>query len=370
MEWKVPFPLHPEDRTLPMVWYIRRFADPERGAGRPDRDERPDARCAVLAHIGCVPRQHADGGRRGADRACAGPDVGHAALHAGAHPWTACATKASPPASGMSGRIIEDMYKILALADSTRTASRSPPPTASRTMKGAEIKGGCGFTDGTAVPPARRARPACSAARRSRSPCRWSRSDDGRSYTQGAVACPELSLAEVFRDTMPEIGALLGADSRIAPDTRAALQALTQSLGQGDLFDVSGELRLLFDGSRTLSLNLFRTCPRRKPGQGRRRMVSLIETTGPAGFEPVTWKLPDHLPVRWNSCDTPGARGAGESRGRGSYLRHAVSLRLVCGGQAGIASVFAALSQLAWCAAPMRPRWPTCWPSPTTTRPT
>ena len=44
MEWKVAFPLHPEYRTLPMVWYIPPLSpDPERRRGRRDRHGRRDA---------------------------------------------------------------------------------------------------------------------------------------------------------------------------------------------------------------------------------------------------------------------------------------------------------------------------------------
>jgi len=60
-----------------------------------------------------------------------------------------------------------------------------------------------------------------------------------------------------LQEAMPEIGAILGADPRIAPDTRAALQALTDGLGKDDLFDVQESYVMLFDRSRTLSLNLF-----------------------------------------------------------------------------------------------------------------
>jgi nitrate reductase delta subunit len=53
---------------------------------------------------------------------------------------------------------------------------------------------------------------------------------------------------------------------------------------------------MLFDRSRTLSLNLFEHVH----GESRDRggaMVSLVETYRDAGFDPVTSELPDHLPV-------------------------------------------------------------------------
>ena len=47
----------------------------------------------------------------------AGADAGDARLHALENAWTASSTKASPRASGLSGRVIEEMYKVMALAD-------------------------------------------------------------------------------------------------------------------------------------------------------------------------------------------------------------------------------------------------------------
>ena len=60
---------------------------------------------------------------------------------------TACATRRSPPASAWPGRVIEDMYKIMAIAD---YEDRFAIPTAHREQveDGADIRGGCGFTDG------------------------------------------------------------------------------------------------------------------------------------------------------------------------------------------------------------------------------
>jgi len=148
-----------------------------------------------------------------------------------------------------------------------------------------------------------------------------------------------------LQDTMPEIGALLGADPRIAPDTRAALQALTQSLGQGDLFDVQESYVMLFDRSRTLSLNLFEHVH----GESRDRggaMVSLIETYRAGGFEPVTSELPDHLPVLLEFLSTRPAPEAQEILADAAHIFDTLVTRLVRR-TSGYDAVFAALSQLA-----------------------
>ena len=95
---------------------------------------------------------------------------------------------------------------------------------------------------------------------------------------------------------MPEIGAIVLADLRLTPQLRTNLQPLLERLGQGDIYDVQEDYVMLFDRSRTLSLNLFEHVH----GESRDRggaMVSLMETYRAAGFEPATTELPDHLPV-------------------------------------------------------------------------
>jgi len=148
-----------------------------------------------------------------------------------------------------------------------------------------------------------------------------------------------------LQDAMPEIGAVLGTDPRIAPDTRAALQVLTDDLGHGDLFDVQESYVMLFDRSRTLSLNLFEHVH----GESRDRggaMVSLIETYREGGFEPATSELPDHLPVLLEFLSTRPFAEAQEILADAAHIFDALATRLVRRGS-GYDAAFAALSQLA-----------------------
>lgn len=148
-----------------------------------------------------------------------------------------------------------------------------------------------------------------------------------------------------LQDAMPEIGAVLGADPRIAPDTQAALQALTEELAQGDLFDVQESYVMLFDRSRTLSLNLFEHVH----GESRDRggaMVSLIETYRDGGFEPATTELPDHLPVLLEFLSTRPFAEAQETLADAAHIFDVLVTRLVRRGS-GYDAAFAALSQLA-----------------------
>ena len=148
-----------------------------------------------------------------------------------------------------------------------------------------------------------------------------------------------------LQEAMPEIGAILGSDPRIAIDTRAALRALTDGFADADLYDLQESYVMLFDRSRTLSLNLFEHVH----GESRERggaMVSLIETYRDGGFEPATSELPDHLPVLLEFLATRPTREAQETLADAAHILDALAARLVRR-DSGYAAAFAALSQLA-----------------------
>ncbi|MDZ4120203.1 nitrate reductase molybdenum cofactor assembly chaperone [Phaeovulum sp.] len=93
-----------------------------------------------------------------------------------------------------------------------------------------------------------------------------------------------------------EIQAILADEAVVQPAHTNALQPLLQRLETGDLFDLQEDYVLLFDRSRTLSLNLFEHVH----GESRDRggaMVDLLETYRAGGFDLVGSELPDHLPV-------------------------------------------------------------------------
>ncbi len=151
--------------------------------------------------------------------------------------------------------------------------------------------------------------------------------------------------SQELQEAMPEIGAVLGADPSIAPVTRAALRTLTDRLAQADLFDLQESYVMLFDRSRTLSLNLFEHVH----GESRDRggaMVSLIETYRGGGFEPATSELPDHLPVLLEFLSTRPFAEVQETLADAAHIFDALAIRLVRR-ESGYDAAFAALSQLA-----------------------
>lgn len=95
---------------------------------------------------------------------------------------------------------------------------------------------------------------------------------------------------------LPEIDAILQAEGLFGPKRMEEIRRLLHELRQGDLYDLQERYVLLFDRSRSLSLNLFEHVH----GESRDRggaMVDLLETYRAGGFDLVGSELPDHLPV-------------------------------------------------------------------------
>ena len=144
---------------------------------------------------------------------------------------------------------------------------------------------------------------------------------------------------------MSEIGAVLASDQRIPPSTQAALQTLVKGLEQDDLYDLQERYVMLFDRSRTLSLNLFEHVH----GESRDRggaMVSLVETYREGGFEPATTELPDHLPVLLEFLSMRPFAEVQETLADAAHIFDAIETRLVRR-ESRSSAAFATLSQLA-----------------------
>ena len=152
-----------------------------------------------------------------------------------------------------------------------------------------------------------------------------------------------------LQEAMPDIGAVLADDRRITAETRAALRSLTNGFADADLYDLQESYVMLFDRSRTLSLNLFEHVH----GESRDRggaMVSLIETYRAGGFEPATMELPDHLPVLLEFLSTRPFAEVQETLADAAHILDALAARLVRR-DSGYAAAFAALLQLTGVAA-------------------
>jgi nitrate reductase molybdenum cofactor assembly chaperone NarJ/NarW len=95
---------------------------------------------------------------------------------------------------------------------------------------------------------------------------------------------------------IPLIRKVLVSEALLTSAQAEALQPLLRCMATDDLFDLQEAYVLIFDRSRTLSLNLFEHIH----GESRDRggaMVDLLETYRAGGFDLVGPELPDHLPV-------------------------------------------------------------------------
>lgn len=132
---------------------------------------------------------------------------------------------------------------------------------------------------------------------------------------------PELQAA------MPEIGGVLASETRLTAAARRALRPLIEGLAGRDIYALQEEYVMLFDRSRTLSLNLFEHVH----GESRDRggaMVSLVETYREAGFDPISTELPDHLPVLLEFLATRPAEEAREMLADAAHIFATIATRL------------------------------------------
>lgn len=147
-----------------------------------------------------------------------------------------------------------------------------------------------------------------------------------------------------LKDAMPDIGGILASESRLTAAARRELRQLTDHLRDGDIYDLEEQYVMLFDRSRTLSLNLFEHIH----GESRDRgsaMVSLVETYREGGYEPATSELPDHLPVLLEFLSTLGPEQAKEILADAAHIFAALQERLLRR-ESAYAAALAALLQI------------------------
>ncbi len=144
---------------------------------------------------------------------------------------------------------------------------------------------------------------------------------------------------------IPEIRAALHDEGLLGPQRQAALKPLLTRMAEADLIDLQEEYVLLFDRSRTLSLNLFEHIH----GESRDRggaMVDLLETYRAAGFDLNGPELPDHLPVLLEFLSTQDLATAQGILADAGHILVALAERLTRRGS-GYAAVLEALVTMA-----------------------
>jgi nitrate reductase beta subunit len=147
MEWKVAFPLHPEYRTLPMVWYVPPLSPIQSAAeaGKIGIDrEMPDVRSLriplkYLANL--LTAGDEEPVARGLERMLA------MRAYMRAKTVDGLIDEAIARRVGLTGQAIEDMYRIMAIAN---YEDRFVIPTAHRELgeDAYDLRGSCGFSFG------------------------------------------------------------------------------------------------------------------------------------------------------------------------------------------------------------------------------
>ena len=126
---------------------------------------------------------------------------------------------------------------------------------------------------------------------------------------------------------VPAIRESVLSDRRIAGSARRGLARLMDRIAADDIYDLEEQYVVLFDRTRSLSLNLFEHVH----GESRDRgsaMVSLLETYRGAGFEPAVNELPDHLPILLEFLSTRANAEAKEMLADAAHILEALRERL------------------------------------------
>ncbi|MCA0401588.1 MAG: nitrate reductase molybdenum cofactor assembly chaperone [Proteobacteria bacterium] len=126
---------------------------------------------------------------------------------------------------------------------------------------------------------------------------------------------------------LPEIAALIEADTLLKKADRAGLLALVDHLKGDDLFDRQEVFGLLFDRTRSLSLHLFEHVHGESRDRGQ-AMVDLIRVYQEGGFTPVSDELPDFLPLFLEYASTRDPQEAIDLIGQPAHVLTALAERL------------------------------------------
>jgi len=126
---------------------------------------------------------------------------------------------------------------------------------------------------------------------------------------------------------VPEMRAALDVEARLPHKHRDRIDRILCELAAGDLFELQERYVLLFDRTRTLSLNLFEHVhgERRDRGQA---MVDLKGLYAQHGLTMIATDLPDHLPLFLEFLSEIPETKAQELIAQVSHILEAIRLRL------------------------------------------
>ena len=151
--------------------------------------------------------------------------------------------------------------------------------------------------------------------------------------------------SEDLKAAIGEIRTVLNSEKILSENALKSLEPLLRDMETKDVYELQESFVLLFDRSRTLSLNLFEHVH----GESRDRgpaMVDMLETYRAGGFELVSTELPDHLPILLEFLSTQPPEVAKELLTDAGHILEALSERLHRR-ESNYAAVLASLSEFA-----------------------
>ncbi len=151
--------------------------------------------------------------------------------------------------------------------------------------------------------------------------------------------------SEGLKEAIGDIGEIIAQEGILTPEAVKAIQPLLEDMQSKDVYELQESFVLLFDRSRTLSLNLFEHVH----GESRDRgpaMVDLLETYRAGGFDLVSTELPDHLPILLEFLSNRPLDEAKEMLNDAGHILAALAERLTRR-ESAYAAVLAALAEFA-----------------------
>ncbi len=148
-----------------------------------------------------------------------------------------------------------------------------------------------------------------------------------------------------LKAAISEIRTVLETENILSANAVLSLEPLLRDMETKDVYDLQESFVLLFDRSRTLSLNLFEHVH----GESRDRgpaMVDLLETYRSGGYDLASTELPDHLPILLEFLSTQPLEVAKEMLTDAGHILEALSERLHRR-ESHYAAVLASLSEFA-----------------------
>lgn len=125
----------------------------------------------------------------------------------------------------------------------------------------------------------------------------------------------------------PEFVAVLDAENLVPADQHAALSALIEEIGSGELYDLQERYGLLFDRTRTLALHLFEHVHGESRDRGQ-AMVDLKTLYENGGFAIAANELPDYVPLFLEFLSTQPLEAARDLLAQPAHILAAMAERL------------------------------------------